>query len=237
MALGRGEVDQSSLAQDVDLSAITHGELFDELTDLAPFLLHLVERLEVDLDVEVAGVADDGAVLHHPEVLLADHLDVAGHGNEDVADPGGFGHGHHLVAVHYRLDGLQRVDLGHDHVRAHSLGAHGEAPSAPAIACDHKYRAGDETVRGADHAVDGRLARSVPVVEEVLGLGIVHRYDRVLEHASIGHAAEPDHARRGLFRSTDDDRKQVLALGMEYRDQVSAVVHRHHGLFVERRPD
>ena len=39
-------------------------EFLDELADLPLLLLHLIQRLKVDLDVEVARVAHDGAVLH-----------------------------------------------------------------------------------------------------------------------------------------------------------------------------
>ena len=50
----------------------------------------LAQRLQVDLDVEVPGVADDRAVLQRLEMVARDHVLVAGHGDEDVADLGRF---------------------------------------------------------------------------------------------------------------------------------------------------
>ena len=44
--------------------------------------------LLVDLDVEVARVADDRAGLHRLEHLAGDRVAVAGHRDEHVADPG-----------------------------------------------------------------------------------------------------------------------------------------------------
>jgi hypothetical protein len=44
---------------------------------------------------------------HRAQVLDADRVNVAGHGDEHVADLRGFGNGHHAVAIHYRLDGAR----------------------------------------------------------------------------------------------------------------------------------
>ena len=49
------------------------------------------------------------------------HVDVAGDGDEEVADLGGLGHRHDPEAVHHGLEGPQRVDLDHDDVGAMPL--------------------------------------------------------------------------------------------------------------------
>jgi hypothetical protein len=51
-------------------------------------------------------LAGDGPVFHGQEVLLADDVDIAGEGAEDIADRRGLGHGHDLEAVHDGLQGL-----------------------------------------------------------------------------------------------------------------------------------
>jgi hypothetical protein len=59
----------------------------DDLVDLRlDFLPGIVAQgVNLDLAVEVADVADDGAVLHVPHVVDRDHVDVAGGGDKDVA--------------------------------------------------------------------------------------------------------------------------------------------------------
>jgi hypothetical protein len=76
--------------------------------------------------------AEDGAVFHPLHVLTADHALVAGRGHEDVADLGRALHRQYLEAVHCRLEGPKRVDLGDDHLRAVALRpARDAAPHQP----------------------------------------------------------------------------------------------------------
>ena len=133
-------------------------------------VLIVCQRLEVDLDVEVAAVGQDRAVVHDFHVVAVEDVHVAGRAAEDVADLGRLQHRHDAEAVHDRLQRLERVDFGDDDVGAHALGAHGNALAAPAVAADDEILARQQDVGGADDAVDGALAGAVAVVEEVLGL-------------------------------------------------------------------
>src|SRR5688572_20872651 len=100
MALGRSEVDQTALAQKEDPSPVAELELLDEGPCHAPGDRHPLERREVDLDVEVAGVGDDRTALHDAEVPLPDRVYVAGHGDEYVTLARRVDRRHDLVAVH-----------------------------------------------------------------------------------------------------------------------------------------
>ncbi len=84
--------------------------------------------------------------------------------------------------------------------------------------------AGEEDVRGAEDAVDGRLAGAVAVVEEVLGERLVDCHDRVHEGAVGGHGAQADHARGRLLSSREHAGKGVPPIAMEERDEVATVV-------------
>ena len=103
---------------------------------------------------------------------------VAGDGDEDIADLGGFVHGHHAEAVHHGFDAL----VGSISVTITSapmaLGAHGDAASAPAVAGDDHAQAGEQQVRRADDAVERGLAGAVAIVEEMLGERVVDGDDR-----------------------------------------------------------
>ena len=73
VAVGGGQVDQAALAQEVDLAAVFQHVFVDEGAGwLCWTLASFSSAGEVEFDVEVAGVADHGAVLHLGEVLLRD---------------------------------------------------------------------------------------------------------------------------------------------------------------------
>src|SRR5687768_2129612 len=157
MSLGRGEVDQPALAENEHAVPIDD-ELLHELTHFARRPLRDArEGIEIELDVEVSGVADHRAILHAAEMLLANHMDVAGEGAEDVTDRNRFLHRHHPKAIHHGFERLQWIDLGYDDVRAGAARARGNTAAAPAVAGDDEDRAGEEHVRRANDAVDRRL--------------------------------------------------------------------------------
>ena len=83
VAGGAAEIDQPPLGQHDQPLAVRKDDLVDLRLDLLPGIV--AQRLDLDLAVEMADVADDGAVLHVPHVVDRDHVDVAGRGDEDVA--------------------------------------------------------------------------------------------------------------------------------------------------------
>ena len=182
-------------------------------------------------------LATMAAVLHGLEVLAAQHVDVAGGGDEEPGDPGGFGDRHDAEAVHDGLEGAQRVDLQDDDVRAVALHAHGKAAAAPAVAGDAHRAAGDEDVGGADDAVQRALAGAVAVVEHVLGVGLVDGDDREHEPTLGLESLETDHAGRRLLGAADDVGRHVRALAVEHADDVGAVVHGDVGTVVDAGVD
>jgi len=225
VALGGGQVHEPALADDIDAPAVLERVLHDELADLARRGGHLAEGSHLELDIEVAGVADDGAVLHGEEVLAPNHRAAAGDGDEHVADPGGLGDGHHAVAVHHGLEPTQRVDLAHGHMGAHALGPAGAPSAAHAVSAHDYVHACQQDVRRAEDAVDGALAGAVAVIEQVLRVGVVHRDDRVLQCTISLHGAQADDPGGRLLGAGDDALEPRAALLVEGRDDIGAVVH------------
>ena len=86
------------------------------------------KRVEVDLDVEVAGVGEDRAVLHALEVLGAEHgaaapVTVMKTSPRSAACE----RRQDLEALHPRLERADRVDLADDHARAEAVRAQRDA--------------------------------------------------------------------------------------------------------------
>jgi hypothetical protein len=107
-----------------------------------------------------------------------------------------------------------------------------DALADPAVARDHHLASRDKDVCRAQDAIDRRLAGSVAVVEEVLGLGLVDRHDREAKCLVGGHGLEPDHP-GGRFLCAGEDLLYLRRpLAVEERDKVTAIVHRDLGVRV-----
>ncbi len=172
----------------------------------------------------MAGVGDDAAVLRRLQVVAIDDVLVAGDGDDDIGVRNCLDQRHHLEAVHRRLDGAHRLDLGDDHLGAHAERSHRDAAAAPAVAADDEHLAGDQDVGGAQDAVEHALAGAVAIVEQVLGVGVVDRDHRIFEGAVGSHGAQPDDAGGGFFGAAHDAVEQFAASGVQLVHQIGAVV-------------
>src|SRR5215210_7166182 len=94
---------------------------------------HVPQSLQVQFEVEMAAVTNNGAILHAGEMLRIYDMAVARHGDEYIPHGGGIRYGHHTKSVHHGLYGFNRVYLRNDHVGPHSARAHGDALTAPTI--------------------------------------------------------------------------------------------------------
>src|SRR4051812_18366986 len=104
-------------------------------------------------------------------MLFVEDVLVAGDGDENIANLGGFAHGHDAMAIHDRFDGFEWIDFRDDNVGAHALSAEGQTFTAPSVARDYKFGARHEHVGAAYDTIQGALAGAVAIVEHVLGSG------------------------------------------------------------------
>src|SRR5579875_2529296 len=204
MTLGGGKVDEAALGQQMNLPTIGIGVLVNEVTHAALVDGECFQRRNVDLVVEVAGVGDDGPVLHAFQVLVIKHIDIAGDGDDDVGEGGSFQDRHDAVAIHHSFQGAHGVNFGDDDVRAHAASAGGNAASAPAVATDHECAPGQQDIGGADNGIDRTLSRAIAVVEQVLGVRLVDGQDGEAQDAVFLHAVQANHPRRRLFHAAND---------------------------------
>ena len=159
---------------------------------------------DIDLDIKVTRVGHDRAIFHHFEMMLVDHVDVTGNGHKNIADFSGFFHRHDPVTIHDRFERWQRIDFGHDHIRAHALGSQRQPTATPAITCHDKYLASQQNIGGANDAINGGLTGAIAVVEKVFGHGIIHRDDRECQRTIRCHGTQTDDTRGGFFGSANN---------------------------------
>src|SRR6266545_179954 len=168
---GAPEIHEPALGKEDDAPAVREDDVIDLGLDVLPLVL--AEGGHVDLVVEVPDVAHDRVVLHLPHVLVRENLVVAGGGDEDVRVCRRVVHRHHAVALHRRLEGTDRIDLGHPYLGLEAAEGLGRALAHLPVPGDDRDLARHHHVGGALDAVDQRLAAPVDVVELRLGDGVV----------------------------------------------------------------
>src|SRR4051794_39446261 len=119
-------------------------------------------------------------------MIFGEDVFVSGHGAEYVTKFRGFSHRHHTEAIHCRFQRFRGINFSDDYFGASSSCAACKSASAPAVAGNDELRSREQKVGGANNAVDRGLSRAVTVVEQMLGIGVVHRNDGVLEYAFFG---------------------------------------------------
>ena len=186
----------------------------------------LLEPRDVDLAVEVTGVADDGAILHVLERRSIDDVEVTRHGDPHIGVLGSLGTRHHAIALHVRLESLERVDFADNDAHAHASGTLRQATAAEAVTAHHEGASRKQAIGRAHDAVERGLARAVAIIEEVLGVGVVDVERGVLERAGCGHGCQADDTGRRLLGAADDVLEGVLAIAVDAIAEVGTVVHR-----------
>ena len=222
------EVDEAALGEEDDVAAGRHLEAVDLGLDVLDGLGSLLDPRDVDLNVEVADVADDGVVGHGLEVFADDDVAAAGGGDEDLADGSGLVHRDDLEATHCGLEGVDGVDLGDEHAGAHpverlraTLADVAEARHDGDLACDHD-------VGCPLDAVDEGLAAAVEVVEFGFGDGVVDvdggGKQTVLLTLVLQHAVQVVDTGGGFLGDAVAALEEVGVLGVDERSEVTAIV-------------
>jgi hypothetical protein len=227
MAGGAAEIDEPPLGQHDEPLAVGEDDFVDLRLDLFPRVVP--ERRDLNLAVEMADVADDGAVLHPPHVIEGDDVDVAGGSDKNVADGRDIVHRRDLIALHRRLQRADRVDLGHQHTRPLAAQARRRALADIAEAGNHGGLAGHHHVGGALDAVDQTLAHAVEIVEFRLGDAVVDVEGGHFELARLHHLVEPVHAGRRLLGDAAHVLQQLGIFVVQQLGGVAAVVEHHVG--------
>src|SRR5712692_6782 len=87
------------------------------------------------------------------------------------------------------------------------------------------------------HPVYRTLTRTISIIKQVLGIGIIDRQHREAQYTSLLHTAQANDAGSRLFHTTDDCRNQFGARCVKSRDKITAIVHRHVRLMVKHGID
>jgi len=227
MPSSTSEVDETTFGEENDVPAGWHGEPVDLRLDVHDGHGILLQPSDVDLNVEVTNVGDDGVFGHDREVLASDDIPGAGSADEDVGAGSGIFHGRNLETGHGGLEGVDRVDLGDQNtstIRPQRLGA---ALSDITVASDDGNLSGKHDIGSTLNTIDEGLAASVVVVKLALGNGVVDVNSGDLELALPEHTVEVVNTGGCLLGETPDAIEELRVFLVNVVGEVTTVVEDH----------
>lgn len=221
------EVDETTFSKEDNVSAALHGKSVNLGLDVNALSSVGLEPSNIDLNVEVTDVGDDGVLGHGLEVGASDDVSAASGGDKDVTTGSGLLHGGNLVTGHSGLEGVDRVDLGNDDsstVRSERLGT---TLTNVTEAGNNSDLTGKHNVGGSLDTVNEGLSATVVVVELGLGDGVVNVDGGDLKLAVLEHLVEVMNTSGGLLRDTLDVTEELGVLLVDQRGEVTTVIENH----------
>lgn len=223
---GTSQVDETSISQEDDVSAGGHGVTVDLGLDVDLLSVGL-EPGNIDLNVEVTNVGEDGILGHHSHVLSTDDVTATSGGDED----GGLGssllHGDNLVSLHASLESVDGVNLSDEDTGSHSLESLGASLADISVSSNDGDLSGNHNISGSLDSIKERLTTSVQVVELALGDRVVDVDGRELELSLLQHLVQVVDSSGGLLRNSPDSSEELGVLGVNQVGEVTTIIEDH----------
>jgi hypothetical protein len=224
VASSTAKVDKTTLSKEDDVAAAGHEEAVDLGLDVLNRGGVLLEPSNVDLDIEVANVANNGIVGHSLEVLAGEDVTAAGGGDEDLTELGSLLHGGDLVTGHSSLEGVDGVNLGDNDASTHAVEGHSTTLTDITETGNDSDLASNHDIGSTLDTVDKGLTAAVKVVELGLGDGVVDVDGGDKELVVTEHAVEVVDTGGGLLRDTEAVLEHLRVLLVDKGGQVTTVV-------------
>ena len=218
------EVNKTTLSEEDDVAAVRHEEAVNLGLDVLDRAGVLLQPGNVNLDIEVTNVADNGVVGHSLEVLASENVTAASGGDEDLTDLGGLLHGGDLVTGHSGLEGVDGVNLGNEDASTHAGEGHGATLTDITETGNDSDLASNHDIGSTLDTVDKGLTAAVKVVELGLGDGVVDVDGGDKELVVLEHAVEVVDTGGGLLRDTEAALEHLRVLLVDEGGQVTTVI-------------
>lgn len=220
---GTAKVDKTTLSKQDDVLAVEEVTVdlgLDALDGLSVGL----QPGNVDLNVEVTNVANNGVVAHGLEVAANQDVTATSGGDEDLTLGSSVLHGGNLVTLDSGLEGVDGVDLSNDNAGTHGVESLGTTLTDITVTGDNGDLTSDHDIGGTLDTIDEGLTATVKVVELGLGDTVVDVDGGNLELAILEHTVEVVNTGGGLLRDTEAALELLGELGVDKGSEVTTVV-------------
>lgn len=224
VASGTAQVDETALSEKDDVTAVLHQVAVNLGLDVGDGLSVLLEPSNVDFDIEVTDVADNGIVGHSLEVNASQDVTAAGGGNEDLTLRSSLLHGGDLVAGNGGLEGVDGINLSDDDTSTHAVESLGTALADITETSNDSDLASNHDIGGTLDTIDKGLTAAVQVVELGLGDRVVDVDGGDKETLALEHAVKVVDTGGGLLRNTVAVLEHLRVLLVDESGKITTIV-------------
>lgn len=202
VASGASQVDETALGKEDDMAAVLHEEAVDLWLDVLDGSSVLLQPGDINLDIEMSDVADDGIVWHNLKVLTNKDITASSGGNEDLALRSSLRHRHDLEARDSSLEGVDWINLSNNNAGTHGVESHSASLSDVTETGNNGDLSCNHNIGGTLDTIDKGLTAAVKVVELRLGNGVVDVDSWNQKGALLEHLVEVVNTGGGLLGNT-----------------------------------
>lgn len=220
---GTAQVDQATLSQEDNVLAVQEVAV-DLGLDVLDGLSVGLQPGNVNLNIEVTNVANNGVVAHGLEVTANQDVTATSGGDEDLTDLSGLLHGGDLVTLDGGLESVDGVDLSNEDTSTHGVQGLGATLTNITVTGNDTDLTGDHDIGSTLDTVNEGLTATVQVVELGLGDTVVDVDGGDLELALLQHAVQVVDTSGGLLGDTVAVIKHLGVLRVDEGGQVTTVI-------------
>ena len=202
MTSSTAQVDQAALGKENDVTAVGHEVSIDLGLNVLDALGVLLQPGDVDLNIEMTNVADNGVVAHGFKVFTNKDVSATGSGDENLAERGSFVHGDDLVARNGSLKGIDGVDLGDEDVGTETVKSLSTALANITKTGDDSDLASNHDISSTFDTIDEGFSATIEIVELGLCNTVVDIDSRHQKLVALEHSVEMVDTSGGLFGDT-----------------------------------
>src|SRR5690606_34027402 len=204
MTGGTAQVNQSAFRQEDNIFSFNRVLIYLRFDFDFGISIVVVEPSHVDFIIKMADVADNGFVLHSPEMFRAYNVTVPGSGNHDIRFFDGIGEFLYLIPFHGGLQRTDGVDLRDDYADAGAAERFGGAFTYITITRHYRYFTGQHKIRGPADGIHQGFPTTIFIVKFGFGYRIIHINGWQMQGSVFHPFVKAVHAGGCLFRKPLD---------------------------------
>jgi len=227
MASSTAKVDKTTLSKKDNVVTVLHGETVNLGLDVLNGSSVGLDPGDIDFNVKVTNVADNGIVLHVLKVNTSDDITATSGGDKDVSFLDSVLHGGDFETFHSSLESVDGIDFGDDDTGTERAEGSSASLTDITVTGNNGNLTGNHDIGSTLDTVNEGFTATVQVIELGLGDRVIDVDGGELQSTVLHHLVKVVDTSGGLLRETLDASKQLRVLLVNNVGKITTIVKDH----------